>query len=181
MKIFYLLLLTLASISTFAQNAEPFMVNSGFGQFILGSDKAVYGTTMRSFDTITYKGITDYFYVYSFNPPYRLAGIPFLDVALTFDKSNKLKQIHLPKVYTKKLFANYKEQAYADFKTLIDLVASQAGKKGKKKKRFNSVSATGYEWTSDNAVTWLYIEKSASQIKKATDTYFITLVFMAKE
>jgi hypothetical protein len=180
-KTFYSLLMTFGSFLSFAQNSETFVVNSGFGRFILGSDKAVYGATIRFANSFTYNGITDNVYIYSPDQPYHVAGISFLDLILTFDSSNKLKQIELPKIYTKKLFLNYKNQAHSDLETLLSFVRSQGNGNGKKKKRFNSVNASGYEWSSDNALTWIYLQKSESQIKNAIDSYSITIVIKTKE
>jgi len=173
--------LSVITMSVNAQKVNPFNIEAGFGEFTLGADKSSFGNRIRFADSLTFNGVKDYFYVHSFDTAYKIAGIKFLDVLLTFDESNKLKQIELARVYTKNLFAEHKRRAIKDQEALIKYLTDQAGIKGKHKKRFGTLDASGYEWAKANVLTWAYLQTTEATKQKEDEFYSIHLVWGYKQ
>jgi hypothetical protein len=170
-----LLLLLSVAFSSRAQTPATDSIFYGFKDFVLGSDKEYFGDRIQLTDSFTYKGVTDYHYVHRFSTPLEIAGISFLDAILTFNKSNKLKEIVLTRLYTERLFTNHKAKASKDQQNLYHFLVSQSGNKGKKKSKFNSLKAPGYEWRKNGVQLWNYLQTSTQLHTTAKEIYFISL------
>lgn len=160
-----------------AQPAELPNLN-GFQDFALGTDKQQFGDRIQYLDSIEWEGITDYNYVHHFTTSYEIAGIQFHDVLLTFNKSNKLKEIQLTRVYTEQLYPNHKIKFYQDHQKLYSYLNDLISRNGKMKNKFNSLNTFGYEWNDGKTRLWSYLQSSTTQenpiVKKA---YFINLTW----
>lgn len=174
------LLLAITAITANAQKTTPFILESGFGDFVLHANKESFGNDIRFVDSLSFKGVKEYFYVHSFNAPLDIAGIQFLFVILTFDESNKLIQIELTKIYTKALFTNHKKRASSDQKALNTFLLSQAGTKGKKKSKFYTLNASGYEWAKGNVLIWAFLQTTTTIGEKKSEHYSISLLWKFK-
>ena len=179
-KYLFISLLFFTTIETIAQKTTPFIFDKGFCDFVLGANKDSFRKSIRLVDTFTWKGVTDYTYVHTFNPVYEIAGIKFQEVILTFDKLNRLKQFFLIKIYTTFLFPKHIEKAISDQKALYTFLKTEAGKKGKKKKEFNSVLAKGFEWKKGDVLIWIYLQSDFG-IKQSGDPFDISLMWKYKE
>jgi hypothetical protein len=178
-RVIILFVLIFTRVLSFAQDSASFNAR-GFDQFTLGTSRSFYGSTIRFSDSMTYNGVKEYTYFHSFKPPYPVAGVQFLDVLLTFDAAEKLKQIELVKVYTEHLFKDHASRAKQDYETLLSYLQSNWGSKGKSKKHFNSVIAPGREWTGPNTMMWFYLQKN-NRNKYHASQYFISIVFKLKD
>jgi hypothetical protein len=176
-----LLLPVLIALPAGAQSTSPFRVHSGFGDFILNAEKNSLGIEIRFTDSMTYKGVKEYSYYHPFPAPLNINGVEFPGVILDFDAFYKIKQIALTKIYTKRLYPDPKVKALLEKEALTRFLSQQTGKKGKRKTKFNSLDADGYEWRKGNIATWLYLQTTAALNSNSGEFYSISIIWTYKE
>ena len=63
------------------------------------------------------------------------------------------------------------------FKIIKTFLSKQAGRKGKKKKKFYVPVAKGYEWTNGKKLTWFYLNWNKFIEDKSKQHYDISLIW----
>ena len=63
------------------------------------------------------------------------------------------------------------------FKIIKTFLSKQAGRKGKKKKKFYNLVTKGYEWTNGKILTWIYLNSNEFIEDKSKQQYDIALIW----
>lgn len=157
--------LLLTSINSYGQSPGNFSIENGLDKYPLGSKipKADSLLMKANGGEHNFKGINYIVYIYkkANEQPYKLAGVDFKILLLTYGDST-LGNIEFTKIYSSKLYPDYESRAKDEFKKLYAFYKEKWKSGGKKETSVKVgdkiIRFKHYEWNSGNRVMKLWLD-----------------------
>ena len=157
--------LLLTSINSYGQNPGSFSIEKGLENYQLGSKEPKEDSLLmkanggeHNFKGVNYK---IYFHKDANEHPYKLAGVDFKILILTYGDST-LDNIEFTKIYSDKLYPDHESRAKDEFKKLYAFYKEKWKSGGKKETSVKVgdkiIRFKHYEWSSGNRVMKLWLD-----------------------